>query len=107
MSSRYFVGKVASCIEKSPNHGVNLTANSVAIFERLCPAFKQVVFQCLVLRSVVGRWVRSLEPHPLRIWPTRADSSIQKRLFTVTAGSVTVYPPGAHWIRKRGNGGRW
>jgi|GEM_PF-5387860 hypothetical protein len=34
---------------------LHLTANSVAIFERLCPAFKQVVFQGLVLRNVVGR----------------------------------------------------
>jgi len=39
----------------TPNKLLHLTANSSAIFERLCPAFKQVVFQGLVLRSVGGR----------------------------------------------------
>ena len=37
------------------NQSLHLTANSSAVFERLCPAFKQVVFQGLVLRSVGGR----------------------------------------------------
>jgi len=40
-----------------------------------------------------------LETHPLGLWPTRADSSASKRLFTVTDGTVRVYPPGTYWIR--------
>jgi len=34
---------------------LHLTANSSAVFEMPCPAFKQVVFQGPVLRSVGGR----------------------------------------------------
>jgi len=36
------------------NQSLHLTANSSAVFEMLCPASKQVVFQGSVLRSVGG-----------------------------------------------------
>jgi len=37
------------------HQSLHLTANSSAVFERLCPASKQVVIQGSVLRSVGGR----------------------------------------------------
>jgi hypothetical protein len=39
---------------KEHNQSLHLTANSSAVFEKLCPASKQVVIQGSVLRSVGG-----------------------------------------------------
>jgi len=42
-------------LETKFNQSLHLTANSSAVFERLCPASKQVVSQGSVPRSVGGR----------------------------------------------------
>jgi len=41
--------------DKIANQSLHLTANSAAVFERLCLASKQVVFQGSVPRNVGGR----------------------------------------------------
>lgn len=66
-------------------------------FEEACTALETFFKEAIVRESPNTRsW---LEAYPVGFWPTRADSSIPKRLFTVNAGVVRVYPPGTYWIR--------
>ena len=65
-------------------------------FETACAALESFFKEALFTESEpVASWTEALQ---IGVWPKSVESSLQKRLYTLSPGSIRIYPIGIHRV---------